>query len=169
MFERYLHFSHYQSIVKDSRMRRPKRTRSIINPHPNLDFASSTRDLIRKLGQPSLKLSPQNTSSEQLYLYRREISGYKVNFEFHLHEDQLYYTRHIFRHTSAKETELIIKAIGKKYSEDATFNDRQDKIIDQQGNELIINRGLYLSIDYLYAQGTTLREFQAPEAVYAMA
>ncbi|NEX18353.1 MAG: hypothetical protein C1943_17540 [Halochromatium sp.] len=161
LLDDYYHISVYQSLLKKACTLAERVTHAAIMPYPNLAFGSSEWELKKRLGKPNLKLSPENALSEQLYLYRRLIAGYKVRFEFHFYQGALFYAKRVFRHTSREENDLIIENVRKKYLDDTEFNHRQAKIVDHQGNELIINTGVYLSLDYLNMQGPAFAQLRA--------
>ncbi|NEX18351.1 MAG: hypothetical protein C1943_17530 [Halochromatium sp.] len=134
-------------------MLKAKPTHSLINPYPKLPFDSSARELSSKLGKPSLRLLPQHALTEELIFYRKRVSGIQVRFEFHFHRGGLFYAKRVYRNPTDKDCYLIIDNIRKKYLGETDFDPESDKIIDAQGNELMISRNQHLSIDYLYAQG----------------
>jgi len=153
LLEHYFHVAVHQGLLDRSLLLKAKPTHSLINPYPKLPFDSSARELTSKLGKPSLRLLPQHALTEELLFYRKRVSGIQVRFEFHFHRGGLFYAKRVYRQTTDEEYHFIIDNIRKKYLSETDFDPESDKIIDVQGNELMISRNKHLSIDYLYAQG----------------
>lgn len=147
--EKYESTSSYSDLCAIADKRTPIRASCNIRCHEDLGCGCSLRGLAARIGKPHDRIYRLNELTEVLAIYRFQWSGYKVRNESHFSKDGLFYFNRTFSHIAREEVQPLLKTLEDKYCGGQSIDFQKEKIVDEQGSEIVINRNLVLSLDYL--------------------
>lgn len=129
----------------------------------DLPFGCSLADLKKRIGEPQERARSVNEFVDMVVVYREKFSGYKVKSEFHFSRGRLFYFNRLFSHLSGDQPQTVIRLLIDKYCPGRKVNFQEDKIIDQDGNEIIVSHNIVLSLEYIAKRSQAFSEIVAPQ------
>ncbi|MES1159268.1 MAG: hypothetical protein ABUM51_00780 [Bacteroidota bacterium] len=144
----YLDFAH--QLLSDESFT-PYLTNTIIAPQ-DVQFGSSPRKVIWKIGMPSFQVKDINDFKDhKILFYRTKLLRQRVLIQFHFINGFFYYSQLSFLSFTDKTNSILYDSIKSKYQCSATSFEDEDKIhmMDICGNKLIIEKGVYLTVSYI--------------------
>jgi len=144
----YLDFAH--QLLSDESFT-PYLTNTIIAPQ-DVQFGSSPRKVIWKIGMPSFQVKDINDFKDhKILFYRTKLLRQRVLIQFHFINGFFYYSQLSFLSFTDKTNSILYDSIKSKYQCSATSFEDEDKIhmVDICGNKLIIEKGVYLTVSYI--------------------
>src|ERR1700761_1515160 len=132
----------------------PYLTKTLIAPH-DIQFGSSIRKVIWKIGMPSFQVKDINDFKEhKILFYRTKLLRQKVLLQFHFINGYFYYSQLSFLSFTEKTNRILFKTIKEKYECPSSYGDMDKAIMtDICGNKLIIEKGVYLTVSYITGDG----------------
>src|SRR6201996_1519322 len=147
----YLDFAHHQLSQEAYD---PYLSKTLISPH-DIQFGSSIRKVIWKIGMPSFQVKDINDFKEhKILFYRTKLLRQKVLLQFHFINGYFYYSQLSFLSFTEKTNRILFKTIKEKYECPSSYGDMDKAIMtDICGNKLIIEKGVYLTVSYITGDG----------------
>jgi hypothetical protein len=147
----YLDFAH-QVLLQEQLD--PYLTKTLIAPH-DIQFGATPRRVIWKIGMPSFQVKDINDIKDhKILFYRTKLLRQKALIQFHFINSFFYYSQLSFLSFTEKTNNILFNSIRGKYECPASYRGR-DKIhmTDICGNKIIIEKGVYLTVSYITADG----------------
>jgi hypothetical protein len=147
----YLDFAH-QVLMQEQYD--PYLTKTLIAPH-DIQFGATPRRVIWKIGMPSFQVKEINDIKDhKILFYRTKLLRQKALIQFHFINSFFYYSQLSFLSFTEKTDNILFNSIRRKYECPNSYQGK-DKInmTDICGNKLIIERGVYLTVSYMTADG----------------
>lgn len=144
----YLDFAH--QLLSDESFT-PYLTNTIIAPQ-DVQFGSSPRKVIWKIGMPSFQVKDINDFKDhKILFYRTKLLRQRVLIQFHFINGFFYYSQLSFLAFTDKTNSILYDSIKSKYQCTVPTFEDDDKIhmMDICGNKLIIEKGVYLTVSYI--------------------
>lgn len=132
----------------------PYLTKTLIAPH-DIQFGATPRRVIWKIGMPSFQVKEINDIKDhKILFYRTKLLRQKALIQFHFINSFFYYSQLSFLSFTEKTDNILFNSIRRKYECPNSYQGK-DKInmTDICGNKLIIERGVYLTVSYMTADG----------------
>lgn len=118
-----------------------------INKNGIFQFGTDISQITKLYKKPTAETLLQESHSIKTIYYKQRISQKKANCEFSFYNDNLFHFSYSFKYLAENEKQKIIKLITQKYL-GRNINISDLKIADRQGNFIILNNFLYLTISY---------------------
>jgi hypothetical protein len=144
----YLDFAHQQLSQSHHNL---YLTNTLIAPH-DIQFGASPRKVVWKIGMPSFQVKDINDFKDhKILFYRTKLLRQKVLLQFHFINGFFYYSQLSFLSFTEKTNEILSHSIRSKYqcSGGSVGNDDKIQLTDICGNQLIIEKGVYLTVSYI--------------------
>ncbi|MCG6942792.1 MAG: hypothetical protein LJE69_16265 [Thiohalocapsa sp.] len=135
----YANGAGYHRVLASRLDRRPVSTSVPIVPWPDCPFGCGKQAVNRTLGKADVIVMTPDALGTKIFFYRRRQGDIRLRFELHLDETGVFFARRVFRYLTPQSCEAIVGSVGDKYVGTAAgFDDKNEKVVSEEGDELII-------------------------------
>ncbi len=150
--DKYEYLTPYQSLCLLSENRASLPWNHEISCGDHIGFGSSAAAFKLRIGKPQQEFKSVNKLTNMLLVYRHKINNYKIKSEFHFSGDRLFYFNRTFSYLSQIQKQKLPNVLMEKYNSGNPIDFLNQKIVDLNGNEIIISHNIVLSLDYIGKQ-----------------
>lgn len=125
-----------------------------------LPWGCSRKSMIRFLGNPRFIIKPHQQASQEIFFFKQQIHGEKSIIQCHFLSDQFYFAHVDFISSLSSENKKILSLLQQKYCYDQ-FPDEKIIIRDRDGNRILVDRNVYLRLDYLTGRGALIEKMKS--------
>ena len=148
----------YVTLYEEAEEKNNIHTDVLINGNDKLCLGSKLNNVKKLLGKPQFHIKNDQAFNVEILFYKIIKGKHKIKYTLHFVDNTLFFINYTFSYLTDKEKQLTLKIFQDKYLNTNLFDTCNKKIMDRQGNIIMVEDKTDFIINYIATENIIYKD-----------